>query len=94
LLWLATRNLQFGLGLPNHLKARNINRATNNIPPIISPIMAQGTATAPGVGVGIGVGIGVGVGFAVCVVAGVALGVTPGVGVGVVVVMGDCISPP
>jgi len=90
LLWLATRNPQFGLGLPNHLRARNINKATNNIPPIISPTITQGTATVPGVGVGIGVGVG----LAVCVVAGVAFGVTPGVGVGVAVVTGDCISPP
>ena len=59
-----------------------------NIPPIISPTIAQGTTAAPDVGVGVGVG------FAVDVVVGVAFGDTSGVGVGVAVVPGNCVSPP
>jgi len=88
LLWLAPGNYGFGLGLPNHLRTKNMNKATKNIPPIIPPTIAQGTAAAPDVGVGVGVGLAVGV------VAGVVFGVISGVGVGVAVVSGSCSSPP
>ena len=81
-LWLATEYYGFGLGTPNNLRAKNMNKATMNVPPIISPTIAQGTAAAPGVGVGVGVGLAVGV------AEGVAFGDISGVGVGVSVVPG------
>ena len=56
-------------------------------PPIIPPIVDQGTPGTPGAGVGVGdiaavVGVGVTSGVGVGVASGVGVGVTSGVGVG------------